>query len=408
LWDATQLYAELFEQRGAQRIYTDYNISGIVANGVTWNGKKITKGEFFIGNKEKDPEVRITLYTKASQWHRSRTRRTDDPDTVHTFHTMLVINDLKSKANSPTRMAGAFERDNTLNNIVVFAFDTDAAQKRYWKLRGLDGVKTTNLSTIAPATPMQTVSGTPVVSAHRSKHSASAFILDENPQPRANSFYSAARSLEWHKATVDAKNGSGPYVILDKFYVEPPTPTAKLPYGFEGSMLRAVVADMRKAGLLTGQKVYGFKKDRVDKLGPNWYPLHTWLATHVATLLKKQNTLQEAADFNHAMLQNWRWDEKHRAEYPAGSLLREFLDDVHKMRNPKSNMELYKFIQSGRAVPWISLPTLPKPTIDLRAKQEAVLQKYPALLLQDDYNSRVAKPSQRKTIADYVTLVESK
>ena len=402
LWEATNLYAELFDNRGAQKVYTDYNINTIVSGTVTWNGKKIGDSRICLGNKENDPDVKVMRFSKDS--YCSKIRRYDDVDRVHVKNCLLVLNDSATKANSPARIAGAFEQDPTLANVVVFAFKTPAAEKKFWAARELDGAPTKNLMSIAPAATVPTGLGpTGGPSAHRAKHQASAFVLDENPS-RVRTY--GVRSAEWLKTTVNTQKDTGAYVIVDNFYVQPPTPTARLSAGYDGVTLRAQVKLMRDAGLLVGQKIFGFKKDRAAKLGPNWFPLATWLTTHLKGLVADAKFAQGLADYIEAQSQEWHWKEETRTDYAAGSLFREFLDDIYRMRNPKSNKELFAFIERNAGLPWVSTPTLPKASIDLADKQAKVLAKYPTLSIVPLHESRNMPPKQRAIVADYVQLIE--
>jgi hypothetical protein len=398
LWEATKLYGEAFDRRGAADYYTrihSSNLQSIVGSSVSWKGHTFKDGRFHLGNQENDPEVSLVCYIRQPAHYRAKTRKDINIQQVYTTGTDLIINDLPSKKCSPLRITGHFDRNPDTKNLVVFNFKTPAAELRYWKLRNLDGAPTINLSTVAPAVNVSIgSSGSPSV--HRSKHSAKAFVLTETLQAGRDQW---VRSSWWDTDTIDY-DGAGVYVALDGFWVE----GANVVNSMDGGILAASVRQMRAGKLLDGIKVHGIKTPRVPKLGKNWKTLREYLAAEVTRIFADKSAAQDLADFKHAAGYSRKFDSKYAKAWPVGSLVRDLLDRHWEMSNPKKHTELMEYMISPDRVKWVKTPTLPNPSVNLNDLEKLVYQRYP--LLKRCPESANASTVMRAEMITYVQLID--
>lgn len=396
LWDAHRMYGDNFEKMGSNQ-YGVRTLKEVINNHIIWNGIKITTGRFDIRNKEALPGVRMKEVSK-STYYAKKYQLSDNPEYVYASEkTQLCINDLDSKANnSPSRYGGFFEHDTKgMERLVIFTFDDDKVQKKYWKARGLDGAPTINLSTVPLATVHASSSSSP--SAHRSKHSAKVFRLVSKP-PTKPAYNDAPRSAWWETDSVDLKDDEGVYVKLTKFFVVTPKGNREAyPENFFTLMQPFI-----KAKLLD-KPIYGFKPDRLPKLGPKWELLENYLEHRLAVIMV--NAQQEFADFVAAMRYVQLIDYDHVKLFPNGSLMRKLLTEHSRMHKASGAIELMQYLERGSAKEWLAMPTLPTPTVDLADLESQALAAYPLIKhINRDALSHATKAFVTAT-ADYVKMV---
>lgn len=402
LWDARKLYGELFERLGSSNTRS---LKDIIDGQVKWNGKIVNTGRMYIENKEGDPEVNIYRVYK-DRWYSGRRQHESAAQHVYASDkTTLVINDLASKKQSPSRERGFFEdpanKDKT--DWVVFTFQTDAAQKRYWRARELEGAPTILMSSITPAVAPVTVGALTSPRVHNAKHSAKAFVLDE----KSTIAPYGARSLFWKTESVDLDTDSGVYVELDQFYVKTPAVPLRFPQNSEEhpENFRQKVFELRKAGLIKGS-IYGFKRALLSTktLGSGWVKLEDAISTKLDDAIIKQGLLQETADYVAANNHQPIIDIKYVKAIPPGSL-RDLLEHIIKLRTPKDADLMRAVLNQSTLSPWVKELKLPPPSVKLDTETTAVVKDYPALTLMP-YTKNFQAPGI-KNLADYIRLVES-
>lgn len=409
LWEAKKMYGEIFEQRG------DYSISElrrIVGNTITWQGQKIDTGRFYIGNKEKDPKViSVTVAGKRNWTTRIQTELSAEWCYAND-KTRFVVNDLPTKKNSPTRVKGFFEANTDALALVILAFDDDKAQARYWKHRELDGVTPVLMSTIPPSVNTNSTTGGP--SAHKAKHSAKAFVIDEKSLHHDR----ATKSVFWNKEDVDAGNGTGVYVKIDKFYVVAPKCAGYSSYNFESSPYHFIrkIKELRNAGLLDpSEKIYGFKEswlaEKPGRLGKGWVSLQDHLKSVVDKLCAGNKMEQEMTDYFAAASYDAFMDEAVLKSVPKGTSLHTLLTELTRMRNPKTPKKTLDLLHDNEGRPWVDRPTLPDASIDLRELEKQVRKDYPLLSAwADDRPGKLTNlaSTEIKLVVEYMTLLDSK
>lgn len=410
LWEAKVAYATLFEHG----TYGLSSLERLIAKDILWKGKKINGSTFDLRNVEQTAGIIVNKYQLATTMrHPSLSMliptynyysHNSNNDAKARSDTLLVINDLPSGKQSPTRLKGWFEQNAKCEEIIVFTFPDDTAKKTYLKGRGLEEGQLVKYSTLPQyvAPPSNT---TPSV--HRNKHSAQVFVLDETYAGN----YGSVRSGFWKIESVDLKTEGGSYVKLDAFYIKTPLLQTTNSFTIESSYdFQRNVKAMRKAGLITGP-VYGLKVAMFDpalpsKLGPKWVALETEIDNNWAKMVKKATIAQELADSNAAISYTRKIAEKHASKFPK-SLMRDYLLSIDKMNSASAlPPELRSLINNKSCEAWVKIPkTLPPPSINLASEEKKVYAKYPMLKHINTYD--LTRDEVIKTIADYVSLIES-
>lgn len=403
MWEAKMQFHSLFD--GLSTANT-YDLHRVIGPKIVWQGTPINS-------------ARVTLHSdidgaSVSRFSRNggRTHATGalkirlwpNPHELDASENVtLVINDLKSKANAPARMRGHFSTHPQCTDIVVFAFHSQKAQDDYWKEKHLEGAPTINLSTIAPQ--VLAFGGTSSPSAHKSKHSAKAFKLIETsagPDYRGH-----AKSSCWEIESVDLKDDAGVYVELSSFNVrEPKTKMWSAPWGFVDT-----VKLLRAAGMITGP-VYGFKADRIPKLGPKWVPLADSLQKRMDTLVAKDGFAQEIADYIAVTAYDALLPDSSVKLFPDGSSVRALLDEQVRMRKPRQK-KLMEVVESRDAEAWLERPVIPAPSVDLETLELTARKDYPMIDLAiqtASYRGKLCSMggATMKKIAAYVRLVDNR
>lgn len=396
-WEAKRLFHDRFENLGT---YHAANLRDVVGSKVTWNGRKLDSGRFTLENKEKLPGISITKVTRrGTDYNNNLPKFSNDPapSYVEAQNTVMFIqNDLPGGKQSPSRLRGALVANPNINTLIIMLFTETKSETAYKKNRSMDGIPITLMSAVTPVyTPMQQKAA----NVHNTKHSAKVFVLDETLVH--DRYSSAAKSTWWKKEEVDIKKDSGTYVVVDRFWVQPPGPGSGQEEHPSDFLYKVKL--LRKAGLLSGP-MYAFKPGKADKLdAKRWKRLDVAMNDTLNFAITKANFSQELADSLAARAYSDMIDTKHRALFPVGSKMREHLDEVHRMRNPKASKDLLSLVYSGNAGPWLKKPTLPDPTTDLDDEEKKVLQLYPMCEMANLRD--VDSVSMVKTISAYVKLI---
>lgn len=400
-WEARRLYGDAFEKMGS---YQRQTLRTVVDGKITWKGTVLNTARMDIDTRDKQGDTPkayegIATY-RASRKTYGRGSISYSPHPEHIYASVkevLCINDLPKKpARSPLRVKGFFDTNSDKDGLTVITFTSDKQQAQFFKDKNLDGVPLVNMSDIVPAAAAVGIGGGP--SAHRSKHSSKVFTLDETAGSNI------VRSLNWNTETVDLETDSGVFVVIDKFEVDPPKPQSQM--NEHPSVFRQKVVALRKAGLLTGP-VYGFKRDRLNKLGDGWVRLEVHIQTQIDKLLLK-NAAQETVDFLAAEAHDALLPDTQAKQFPVGSRMHEYLTTLHNKLHPKLKLEVLRLMYSGTAEPWLPRQTFKlKPTVDFDVMEDLVRTAYPLLSRMDTYQlGEAASVDCVKEIAEYVKLIK--
>ena len=394
LWEAKCLYGDLFEKTGS---YTTRNLRGACSDNVVWQGQQINSARVTLEQTvPADPAVHVSTITKYN-W-RSRLDRNPNPHSIHarTDEVLLILNDLASGKNSPSREKGIFAKYPSCATAVIMRFDTDAAKTRYLKRCGLEGAPLISLNSIPPVVTASS-RGSYGTSAHRSKHRAKAFVWDGKT-------LGGARSEAWTTESVDRKDGEGVYVRLDSFFVNAGGGLGMTldPYSFQ-----RLVQELGEAGFKP-DKIYGFKQDVIGKLGDGWVDLKTWLQDKIDDLTPAQ--LQELSDFQATRGYTPLLDVAILPMIPKGGVMHNYLSTYKTAAFPQSIQPEVAEFMSAHAVAF-NVPKLPNSKLAF-AKMDAVVRtQYPLIGVMAEnciYQlQRASTPKQLKPFADYITLLDA-
>lgn len=401
MWEARKWYHDNFEHLDN---YNRYSLKKLVTGQIVWNGETINNGKFYLGNREADTEVSVTQFTRGGRRYSGSSPGAfrvypNAEDVTATKAVSFIENDTPTKKHSPSRIRQWFVSHPECTEIVQFTFGTSAAKARYWKLRQLEGVVPVLLSSITPLVSTS-VGGTSAPSIHKSKHAAKVFTLNESKVGD----WGTAKSSWWQTVEVDLQKDSGVYVRINGFLVHTPgglNVFDESPYSFHPKVVR-----LRKAGLIQGP-VYGFKPDRIAKLGPNWKLLDVSIAEQFDRLCTKQAFKQELADAIHAQGYQPLMPLSARKQFADGTSMRKLLDEYDRMIGPAAHKELRSLVFGGSADPWLKKPAMPKASFDLKAQESAVLTDYPLLKHVPVAHLQQAGVALTKNVVDYIKLVES-
>ncbi len=400
-WDAKKAFGIAFEKSGSQDYYRG-GLSNIVSNKVTWNGLPLKSGRFTILNdlgkdQGPDPEIGVTLYDKTN-WRRV-VRRNPNPEQIYANDkNFLVENDLPKKGPSPARVRQYFTDHPDITALAVLTFQTDKAKDRYWKARHLEGAPILLLSTFPKPAPIPNVAGK--TGAYNSKYSARAFVLDEN-HARSLSYGNRDKWSDWWKQESVDKNGGGVYVAIEKFEIRNPAGYNEFP-----DRLIPQVKAWRKAGLLT-TPLYGFKEDKVAKLGPKWIKLGDHLQNQLDVVMKLPTAARDLAEYFAASKYDGFIDAKHKTLLPSGCLAAQLIANREMWLGVKHN-EIYKVLYSHQGSRFLKLPAVKSSgTFDYEMFEKSVKKRYPLLELLPRYHVLEDNTKTFQPIADYINLIEN-
>lgn len=409
LWEATQMYADIFEKRGE---HTLQDLRRLVGGSITWKGKALKSGRFHVGDGQVQPGI-VSIYTYTKNGWNSRLSKAG-PLADHVYaneKVMFIENDLPGQKGSSARLKGFFETNKTHETACIVSPVDAKGFAAWWKKWQLDGAPIVKYSTIPPSVSL-TAAANGGVNAHKKKHSAKAFVLHE----KAAHGYRSTRSLFWETEDVDPKKGSGVYVTVDKFFIIAPKGVIvnhvivnheQHPHEF----ISQYIAKMRKAGFLKGEKLYGFKANwlKAGRLGTGWVSLQDHLASELDTM--KATLAQEMADYLHICDYTDFLTDEARKQVPATTSLRKLMDEVYRMRNPKADTKLLTYVHSQDGDPWVKAVTLPKPSVNLTELEDNVRADYPMLdVWADDRAGKKLSSLTKEHIKlalEYVNLVDS-
>ncbi len=398
-WDAKKAFGAAFE--GGRHDYYGVGLSSIVSNKVTWNGIPVKTGRFKILNdlgkdNDPDPEIGVTLYDKTN-WRRI-VRRNPNPEQIYANDkNFLVENDLPKKGPSPARVRQYFVDHPDVTALAVLTFQTDQAKVRYWKARHLDGAPMLKLSTFPKPAPIPNVAGK--TGPYNSKYSARAFVLDESATFSRSSYLKDKCSDWWKQESVD-KNAGGVYVVIDKFEIKNPAGYNEVPRN-----ILTQVASWRTAGLLT-TPLYGFKEDKVPKLGPKWITLQDHLQNQLDAAMKWPTATKDLAEYFAAAKYDGFIDAKHKKEFPANCLAALLIAQREAALGVK-NKEIYKVLYDHQNSRFLKLPSIKSSgAFDYQAFELSVKKRYPLLAMLPRYNVLDCLIKVFQPIADYINLIE--
>lgn len=400
LWDAKILYGKIFERTG------DHHQSMLreaISGDIKWNGITITSSNVDVSSARQKPGViSVASYNNSRSWigrgkydknlHLCRFRAGEE--------VQLYINDLPGQKGSPARLNTFFATAPLGSTMILLAFADAKAKDAFFKQAQMEGAPTSNFSSIIPTYTTGSSNSGP--SAHRAKHSARGFELDESLTCGKH-----ACSGHWKNVDID-KKGTGVYVRIDKFCVTPPKNSSNS-FGIGPWLFTADVKRLRESGLLD-VPVHGIKADLLSKLGPGWVPLDKYLETRL-NAMSHGKFVQEFSDYWVAIDFPVLIEVKPK-EFGSGTSIHKLLKEHQRMLAP-ADFAVIELLKKERASTWIKAPKPVSPTVDLEAMRDQVFADYPMIHAvwkgNDGFLRSLSNRGNGKfltSLTDYIKLVD--
>lgn len=235
-----------------------------------WNGIKIDKHSLTVNSNGVQMYRYIYGYTRGKNGvTRSYQYRID-------FHNgpapEIYINDLPDGRGIYTRMRVLMEdAKNTHKSAYVFDFASAEIKDKFLKEHYLDKFEIKKVSDIPKPPTIKSNTGR----VYTAKSFKKVFKFT-NKGP-----FSSKHSDSWEIASVDLENGSGIYVLIDR-YIAQDCPSYRFPSEIHNYVSRVTKIDPNAKT----PEVYGIKLSQKDKIGKNWVSLNKYISDLVEAKVK--------------------------------------------------------------------------------------------------------------------------
>jgi hypothetical protein len=404
LWDAKCLFRETFDLHGQY-----YNMRAILANNVTFNGKKITSNNFNTQPKVANA-ISTGRYMKRNDgWGRASNRvsRTEVHHIEAENSALVVENDKDIKNAIVNRVVGLIE-SGKYKSVYVIKFADEAAKKEWLADSQFDG-ELVKLSTL----PKEALSkyypdlrsGTTGFT--NPKHATTEFEFN-------NTGTISVRSDYWKTTTVDVEKDSGVYIEIDRFEAKGPNNYFESP-----SIVRKYLAIAEKLGITLPARIYGFKSGSAKKAAQNknMQTFWDWFKTEFNNLLNNNPALeQQFIDRRYVAEQVYGWVAQmdsllNVVKWTKGSRMDIFAGKVKAMYHANNATQLdalFGMKTNLNVVRWT--PKVTAPSQDLKAEFEKLSKRYHLafkLARANDYHSSMNyDPETSKALAEYADLID--
>jgi len=415
LFDAKCLYGSVFDYGNGL-----YQLREIISKKLEWNGKQITDANFDVWpSSEYRDEMKINHYKKGSRGGRYR------GEEAHYINcksnTVVVFNDMGHRRGIMGRLLPLIMEE---NKDVYLADFKDNVIKKKWMAKTNFDAKTPVMSELE-CRKLTDFYGKSTKSdgssyAKDSKHTTKEFIIDWDKIEKGNS-WDRAKSGYYKEDAADIENGSGVYVIIDKFEIEGNV-NGSYSSNSHPTSFRSLKEKLDKVGISLPTKLYAFKKAVRGKVEgkKNWTNLFVWLKKELKKTMEEKKLVQKYVDRIHAL-------ENNPEELPdigskGHSLLKEklvkpdsdildFLSKLEMMLHPTwakaidafnevvNNLENCKDLKLGKGI---------KPTHDLKSLGRKVLGKYSMLVHAGRYawGYDFERKAFGKDVVNYINVVD--
>jgi hypothetical protein len=285
--EAMQLYYSFYHSYGARTKegkLTSDNFTPL------WNGIKVTnwKVDFTVSGVTLE-RVEAGYGGVTSRISKYREYSVDFHQRVPTFY----INDMVGQPGERRRIRSLlidpvdFSRKhiNSLSFFYLVTFATDADKDAFYAKVNFSHFDVKKVSEI-PEPPKPIKAATSGTRVYNKKNFKKVFLFNAVNAPT----YSSNPSMAWDIAEADLENGSGIYVILDRYYAEGKNRT---PHD-----INTFITQLKSIDPTIGDiKLYGIKVSQKANIGANWIPLATWAQ---AIIDKALSTVDLKGACNHA------------------------------------------------------------------------------------------------------------
>ena len=413
LFDAKCLYGSVFDYGNGL-----YQLRDIISKKLTWKGKQITDANFTVHpTNEFAHEMKIHHYKKGARGGRYRGEEAHYINCKN--NTTVIINDMGHRRGIMGRVLPLILEEN--KDVYLADFQDNAIKKKWMANQNFDA-KTLKMSELEcrKLTDFYGKSTSDGNYVKDSKHTTKEFIIDWDKIKDGNS-WDRAKSLYYKEDAADVKNGSGIYVIIDKFEIEGNVngsyKTNSHPY-----QLHHLKEKLEKVGIDLPTKLYAFKKAVRGKVEgkKNWTNLFVWLKKELKNTMEKQELVQKYVDRVHALENNPETLPdvgskghillKTEVAKPDSDIL-DFLSKMEMMLHPtwaKAIDSFNEIVNSLEDCKDLKLGKGVKPTHDLKSLGKKVLNKYSMLVHAGRYawGYDFERKAFGKDVVNYVNVVD--
>lgn len=380
LFDAMKLYGQFMDYGSSF-----YSLRSLVSSSIVFNGTPVKSSSFYVDAYSDEYSVR--RYELSYRGNRVKSRVVSHIECSE--KTVLIDNDKDLRSGVQNRLINLVKNDKKVY-VVSYGGNANGKAKFFAATKLVDA----NFTLISSLPKVSLGNGGSYTK--NSKHSSKEFVYDI-----ANSGnYRSKKSDYWLSESVDVKNDSGIYVIIDQFCY----------YDSNGAIVRpenlgGIIKGLSNFGIKI-PKVYGFKEKHKDTLAanPKMVKLFDYVSAELEKYFVKNNIAQKVAN---------------RLEYDSHSPKISWLPLIEKYgnrakRNTKASKNCALLLSLkceaskkilDEVVSWKEYikPVKPEHTINSIAAE--LLATYPMLKVIDTWEaSRI--PKHGDCLVEYFNLVD--
>ena len=388
IWEAKIQYRQVFFELG--QIGTA--LAKILKGKINWQGILVDSDGWGIDNA--DSNAIVIEYSKS--YNKNRTLKSERSKRITAKKkNVVILNDLGTGKGSPGRIQELYKKTD-FDTAYVLLFKDDKAKDDFFTLHQLDTVPMLSLQNLdKPAINRQAMG-------HNTKHQLKCFKWDDTKVSYG------LNSGAWQPETVDIENGSGVYVMIERFEAIAPNKKTFSPYYLKHSLL-SKLTDLG----ITLPDIYAIKPSMLEKkkLGSGWVNLWDWVKIELDKLVASNTVSQDLIDY-HEAISNGTTLYSGIAPQVAdikntNSPLYQYVTLFTKMSSfsagSANNMTVDKVISAYQTFGYNFTATF-KPTVDLNVLKDAINQKYPLIPVFTSYEIT----GNSKAIIEYVNLIDAK
>jgi hypothetical protein len=283
-----------------------------------------------------------------------------------------------------------FTKENEHRYVFLVKANNDADARLIIKEWGLEGAPIFGDATTLPEPPKESRGGGYVDAKNLSK----VFTFNVT----GHTGYRADKKACWDIASADLKNGTGVYIILDRY---------KAKFGsseYSSGSLKDIIKSLSK--FTPVPTIYGFKVSQSGKIGKGWINLHTFIVDTVKRYLETNDLSQYIAD-SEEYDTNFVTDHKFRGIGKNSALagaIREFI----KLKIANDKLSAIEEVCDSIYLDKSSLAKGGKPRIKMDKVLENLRQHYPLMRVFESHfnHSWQVKENDMQLFVDYINLVE--
>jgi len=380
LFEAHKLYSEIFNFNSNL-----YELRGLVKAGIMFNGVPVTSDNLSFDNA-KNGEYSVRNFAKSSRGNKIRSSEASyiDCDSA----TILVDNDLGISNGITNRVYTLVNAD---KRVYVISYRTPADKKAFLKSSGLLESEMVLLSTL-PKVSL----GNGSTYTKNTKHTSAVFVYDEAfAKTQTSSWRNHCKKSDyWSQDTLDLKNDSGVYVIIDGFEYADKSGNMTFP-----KSLNTTLESLKAFGITP--KVYGIKVKHEDTVKDNPKLVNLWdyIAAELTAYFDKHNIAQKVSnsiEFNSCSDDSLQFILKNGDKANAKTLCHKTATILNHLKGNKADE---KILESARQ--WSSYFKPVKAEADMQDLLAATNRAYPLFEMISFYGT--TKP---QAAIDYVNLID--